>query len=44
MPQQVGEQPWQTRYTLLCFGAAIALAALLTYGFEKPVSRLRRRA
>ena len=40
MPQRDGEMPWQLHYTLLCFAAALALAALLTYTWEKPLSRL----
>ena len=39
MPQRAGEQPWQTVYTWLCFAVAIAFAALVTYAFEKPMSR-----
>ncbi len=37
-PNRVGEQPWQTRYTLLCFAAAVAVAALVTYLWEKPLA------
>ena len=40
MPQRAGEQPWQTAYTLLCFAGAIAIAALLTYLWERPLNRL----
>ena len=40
MPQRAGEQPWQTVYTLLCFAGAIAIAALLTYVWERPLNRL----
>ncbi len=39
-PNQAGEQPWQTQYTLLCFGLAILLATALTYGLERPASSL----
>ena len=39
LPNQAGEQPWMTRYTWLCFAAAVAAAALLTYLWEKPVYR-----
>lgn len=42
-PHKAGESPWQLRYTLLCFGAALALSLALTYLFEKPLSRLGRR-
>jgi len=39
-PQQAGEMPWQWQYTLVCFFLAAAVAAVLTYGFERPVARL----
>lgn len=42
-PNMAGEQPWQTRYTLLCFAAALAFAALVTYLWERPLSRRGRR-
>ena len=38
-PNMAGEQPWQTRYTLLCFLAALAAAAAVTYLWERPVNR-----
>ena len=38
-PNQAGEQPWQTRYTLLAFGISLAAAVLITYLVEKPVQR-----
>lgn len=38
-PSLAGEQPWQTRYTLLCFALAVAAAALVTYIWEKPAAR-----
>ncbi len=38
-PNMEGEQPWQTRYTLLCFFAAIVIAAAVTYLWEKPLNR-----
>lgn len=38
-PNYEGDTVWQLRYTLLCFGISIALAALLTYGFERPIAR-----
>ena len=38
-PNYDGDTLWQMRYTILCFAASIALAALLTYGFERPVAR-----
>lgn len=42
LPNQAGEQPWQTRYTLLCFLAAIAVGAVFTYLWEKPIARWAR--
>jgi peptidoglycan/LPS O-acetylase OafA/YrhL len=39
LPNQAGEQPWQSQYTLLCFAAAIALAAAITYLVEKPLTK-----
>ena len=38
-PNYDGELPWQLAYTAACFLGALALSALLTYGFERPVSR-----
>lgn len=44
-PNRAGEAPWQNHYTLLCFGAALAAAILLTYCVEKPCARrIKRRA
>ena len=42
-PQHVGEFDWQVRYTLLCFLLALVLATLITYLFERPLTRLLRR-
>ena len=42
-PNQAGEMPWQLHYTLLCFAAALALSALITYLVEKPCARWGRR-
>lgn len=42
-PNQAGEQPWQTQYTLLCFLAALAAGILITYLVERPCARLFRR-
>ena len=39
LPNQSGEQPWQTRYTLLCFLTAIAVGSVVTYAWEKPLYR-----
>ena len=38
-PNQIGEQPWQTQYTLLAFGISFALAVFVTYAIEKPAAR-----
>ena len=38
-PNQAGEQPWQTRYTLWAFGLSLAAAAAVTYLGEKPIRR-----
>lgn len=35
-PNQSGEQPWQLLYTLFCFAGAIAVAAAVTWLWEKP--------
>lgn len=42
-PNRVGESPWQLRYTLTCFLAALALATLLTWLVERPCARWGRR-
>ena len=42
-PNQAGEMPWQLHYTLLCFAAALILAALITFLVEKPCARRGRR-
>lgn len=39
MPNMAAEQPWMTRYTYLCFAAAIAAGAAVTYLWEKPIYR-----
>jgi peptidoglycan/LPS O-acetylase OafA/YrhL len=39
-PNQAGEQPWQLLYTFACFGFAILLASVLTFGLEKPAAAL----
>ena len=46
-PNIDGQQPWQNRYTLICFAAALLAAAALTYLVEKPCAkwiRNRRKA
>ena len=43
LPNQAGEQPWQTRYTWICFGISLVLATLVTYLIEKPGGKLMDR-
>ncbi len=38
-PNQAGEQPWQTLYTLWAFALSLAAAVLVTYLAEKPLQR-----
>ena len=38
-PNTAGEQPWQTQYTLLCFGLSLLAAVLVTYLVEKPAGK-----
>ena len=40
LPQMSEGRLWQMKYTALCFAAAIAAAAILTYFIEKPAYRL----
>jgi len=42
-PHKAAEQPWQMKYTLLCFIAPFVLAILVTYLIEKPCAKLGRR-
>ena len=39
MPNYSGDLVWQKQYTFVCFALALALSALLTFGFERPVAR-----
>ena len=39
LPQRSEGRAWQMRYTLLCFAAAFAAAAIFTYAVERPFSR-----
>jgi len=39
-PHLMGEQPWQIRYTILCFLVAGFVASIVTYTIEKPFSDL----
>ncbi len=38
-PHMAGEYSWQVLYVFICISGAVAIAALLTYFFEKPVSK-----
>lgn len=37
------ENAWQVKYTVLCFVATLALSALITYLYEKPIARKLRK-
>ncbi len=39
LPQMDEGQTWRIKYTLLCFAAAFAAAAALTWGLERPAAR-----
>lgn len=39
LPNMAGNRAWQWRYSLLVLALSLALAALITYCFERPVSR-----
>ena len=39
-PNYEGDAVWQGWYTLACWGGALLVSILLTYGFEKPIARL----
>lgn len=38
-PQMAGEVSWQWKYTICCFVFSLLLGTILTYLFEKPISR-----
>ena len=43
-PNYSGDHPWQVAFTALCFLGALAISAVLTYGFERPIaSALQKR-
>lgn len=42
-PWMMGEYAWQVKYIFICFLAAILLAGLITYLFEKPIARKLRK-
>ena len=39
-PWMAGDRSWQLLYVFLCFGGALAISALVTYVFERPIARL----
>ena len=39
-PNSAGEMPWQLTYTLTCFALSLAIAAALTYLFERPLTKM----
>lgn len=39
-PNVAGDTAWQWKYTLLVVAASLAAAAIVTYGFEKPISKI----
>ena len=41
-PWTAGERSWQYLYVALCFAGALAISALVTYAFERPIARLGR--
>ena len=43
-PQQDAGRAWQWKYTLIIWASSIALAALITYLFEKPLHKLIMKA
>lgn len=43
-PNWEGDVVWQMRYTIACFGLSLLAAAVITYGFERPVARKLLRA
>lgn len=42
-PNWEGDERWQLMYTIACFGVSLLAAAVLTYGFERPVARALQR-
>ena len=38
-PNWAGDPVWQMRYTIVCFALSLLVAAVITYGFERPVAR-----
>ena len=42
-PKQAGDLAWQMGYTVLCFGAALAAAWIMTRFLERPAAEWARR-
>lgn len=42
-PQFAGERPWQWLYMITCFVVGLLAAAVVTYGWERPITRLLTR-
>lgn len=42
-PNWEGDHAWQVKYTFACFALSLAVAALLTYGFERPAAKALHR-
>ncbi len=42
-PNYDGDHVWQVRYTIACFALSILVAAIITYGFERPIARALQR-
>ena len=42
-PNYEGDLRWQVLYTIACFAVSFFVSAVLTYGFERPVSRFLQR-
>lgn len=38
-PNWEGDPVWQMQYTIVCFVISLLAAALITYGFERPIAR-----
>lgn len=42
-PNYDGDHVWQVLYTFACFAVSILVAAVITYGFERPIARALQR-
>ena len=38
-PNWEGDPVWQMNYTIACFALSILAAAIITYGFERPIAK-----